>query len=76
MTFGWASLSMVLLKSSRDKMQCLCSDFLEKLSNKTPTGNTLVMLEDPVFFKGRWEHNFSCYHSQETVLSGHCGQLL
>lgn len=40
-------------------------------------GNTLVMLEDPAFFlKGRWEHNFSCYHSQKTVLSEHCGQLL
>lgn len=77
MTFGWASLSMVLLKSSRDKVQCLCSDVLEKLSNKTPMGNTLVMLEDPAFFlKGRWEHNFSCYHSQKTVLSEHCGQLL
>lgn len=62
MTFGWANLSMVLLKSSRDKMQCFCSDVLEKLSNKTPTGNTLVMLEDPAFFlKGRWEHSFSCY---------------
>lgn len=77
MTFGWDSVSMVLLKSSRDKVQCLCSDVLEKLSNKTPTGNTLVMSEDPAFFlNGRWEHNFSCYHSQKTVLSEHCGQLL
>lgn len=77
MTSGWANLSMVLLKSSRDKMQCFCSDFLEKLSTKTSTGNTLVMLEDPVFsLKRRWEHNFSCYHSQETVLSEHRGQLL
>lgn len=39
MTFGWANLSMVLLKSGRDKMQCFCSDVLEKLSNKTSTVN-------------------------------------
>lgn len=68
---------MVLLKSSRDKMECFCSDVLEKLSNKTPTGNRLVMLEDHMFFlKGRWEHNFLCYHSQKTVFFEHCGQLL
>lgn len=35
------------------------------------------MLEDPVFsLKRRWEHNFSCYYSQKTVLSEHRGQLL
>lgn len=76
MTFGWASLSMALLKSSRDKM-CFCSDVFEKLWNKTPSGNTPVMLKDPVFLlKGRWEDSLFCYHLQKTVLSEHCGQLL
>lgn len=52
-------------------------DVLEKLRNKTPTGNTPLVLEDTLFFhKGRWEHSFFCYHSQKTVLSEHCGQLL
>lgn len=77
MTLGWASPSIVLLRSGRDEVQCPCTGAFEKLSNKTPSGNMQVVLEDPVsFLKGRWGCNFFCCHSQKKVLSEHYLQLL
>lgn len=74
MTLGWASLHMVLLRSSRDEVWCPCSGMLEKLSNKTSSGNMPVVLEDSAFFlKGRWGYDFSCCHSQKKACSEHCG---
>lgn len=49
----------------------------EKLSNKTPSGNMPVLLEDPAFFlSGRSGYDFSCCLSQKKARSQHCGQLL
>lgn len=76
MTLGWDSPNMVLLRSSRDEVWCPCGDVLEKLSNKTSGRNMPVVLEDPVFLKGRWAHDFSCCHSQKKEFSEYCGQLL